>query len=194
MPKTTLIALFVLFLAIIAMIALSVMNYLSLSDLRANIDILEQSVTNSTARVQELQQAAAIKDQLEQSLALLKRRVPDEPDTMDFAYLMKEIGWRNQGEVYDVQFSDGILDGALMRHSFTMKYDGKYYPFVNLLEDLERLERFVRVGKVTVKNGSDAAAIMVEIAADVFSQPVPEPEVPETPPVEPPAEPAEPVA
>ncbi|MDR1320352.1 MAG: type 4a pilus biogenesis protein PilO [Gracilibacteraceae bacterium] len=172
-PKSTVIALFLLFLAIIAMIALSVLNYLSLADLQASIDELEESTATARNRVVELRSAAAKKEQLQQELAVLKRRVPDEPSTMDLAYVMKELGWKNQGEVTEVQFSDAVLDGALMKHTFTMKYDGKYYPFVNLLEDIERLERFVRVGKVTLKNGPTSAAIEVEITADVFSQPPP---------------------
>ncbi|MDR0434261.1 MAG: type 4a pilus biogenesis protein PilO [Gracilibacteraceae bacterium] len=180
LPKSTLIALLLLFLAIMAMIALSVLNYLSLSDLQVDITALEQSTEESRNRVQDLRIAAGRKAELQRELAVLKKRVPDDPATMNFAYVMKELGWKNQGEVRDLQFSDAVLDGALMRHSFTMRYDGKYYPFVNLLEDLERLERFVRVGKVTLKSGSSSATVEVEITADVFSQPPP----PETPPEE----------
>ncbi|MDR1604819.1 MAG: type 4a pilus biogenesis protein PilO [Gracilibacteraceae bacterium] len=175
LPKTTIIALALLFLAIVAMIALSVLNYLSFSGLSADLATLETAVRADNARVQELQAAITTKEQLQQELVGLKRRVPDDPSTMDFTYLLKELGWRNQGEIRDVQFSEAVLDGSLLRHTFTMKYDGKYYPLANLLEDIERLERFVRIGKVTLKNGSDTAAIEVEITADVFSQPLPEP-------------------
>jgi Tfp pilus assembly protein PilO len=164
------------------MVALSVINYFSLSDLSVALASLEQSVSDDRLRVLELRNAADTREQKQQELTALKRRVPDEPSTMDFAYMLKELGWKNQGEVHDVQFSDAVLDGALMRHTFTMKYDGKYYPFVNLLEDIENLERFVRVGKITLKNASGPATIEVDLTADVFSQPQAEEPPPEEPP------------
>jgi Tfp pilus assembly protein PilO len=174
LPKSMMIVLALLVVIFIAGAGLSVWNFLQFAPLTEESDRIENEVNANKVRLAELQNTISDMLTLQAESEALKRRVPNESDTMMMYQSVQTLVSQSGATLASLNFRESEAEGesGMLRYPFEARVVGEYPAFVRILQGMENLERFVRVESVEVSASEGLGGeTTMNVTAMIFTQP-----------------------
>ncbi len=159
-------------LAVIAVLALGFFIYRQVgirADLLESIEVEEANVAAAKTRLDYLQDLAARSDEMEESLEIMSRLIPDEPLEDELIVQLSAEAEAVDIGLIQIRFDERSEGEGYVEMPINLSFEGRYLQAIELLKSLADSERGIRIDDIRMGRGSeDLPFLSITVRGSVF--------------------------
>ncbi len=149
------------------LIALSVKNFLNIRKVNDNIRLETIALKDNEEKLEFLKTLQNLQPELEYTLAVLKKKIPSNPEEYKIIEHLEKYSWANSSDFMGIQFDEYTKDSEINAIPVKLTFMGSFNNLINLLKEIKTGERLFRFDSIKI-NKTEDSQIRADLDGYVF--------------------------